>query len=93
MSAIHHHVGPPDRLVTCERFLAMYSAVSGHWDEVTCKWCLRHRPGPKVTVEGLSYRMTVKASGRAPRHFAGHTSEELQRDLEAARAEIAGSGS
>jgi enoyl reductase-like protein len=45
-------------------------------------------PRPKVTVEGMSYSMTVSVNGRPPLTLAGTTLAELDRDLKAAAAEL-----
>jgi hypothetical protein len=88
-SATHFWSAANPHTTACNRVVLDHARVSHSWAEVTCNWCLRQRPGPKVRIEGLSYRMTVKASGRPARTFAGHTPEELARDVEAARAELA----
>jgi enoyl reductase-like protein len=41
-----------------------------------------------VTVEGMSYSMTVSVNGRPPLTLAGTTLAELDRDLKAAAAEL-----
>jgi hypothetical protein len=43
---------------------------------------------PKVTVEGMSYSMTVSVNGRPPLTLSGTTLAELDRDLAAAAAEL-----
>jgi hypothetical protein len=47
---------------------------------------------PKVTVEGLSYSMTVQVNDGPRRSYSGTTLDELERDLRAASAELGKGG-
>jgi hypothetical protein len=43
--SVHHESGNrPGFVTTCERWIARDVATDSDWSEVTCKWCLRHRP-------------------------------------------------